>query len=98
MGSLQEGDKQEKHTKDRKSGSAGMPRPTSYAVFCLEKTNKAPLTSPPFPAYEPQPIFFLAAGRSRRLGWARSLVIGAAPLPLTFVAHPSYSHTSLDPY
>src|SRR5690606_39873479 len=24
---------------DRKSGSAGMPRPTSYAVFCLEKKN-----------------------------------------------------------
>src|SRR5688572_33119908 len=27
------GDKQE----DRKSGSAGMPRPISYAVFCLKK-------------------------------------------------------------
>src|SRR5699024_12117487 len=26
--------------KDRKSGSAGMPRPISYAVFCL-KTNSA---------------------------------------------------------
>src|SRR5436305_7809901 len=24
---------------DRKSGSAGMPRPISYAVFCLKKTN-----------------------------------------------------------
>src|SRR5437879_8387188 len=24
---------------DRKSGSAGMPRPRSYAVFCLKKTN-----------------------------------------------------------
>src|SRR5438309_2441601 len=24
-------------TKDRKSGSAGMPRPISYAVFCLKK-------------------------------------------------------------
>src|SRR5437764_11293938 len=34
MGSLQEGDKQEK---DRKSGSAGMPRPNSYAVSCLKK-------------------------------------------------------------
>src|SRR5689334_15599858 len=29
---IQEGDKQ-----DRKSGSAGMPRPISYAVFCLKK-------------------------------------------------------------
>src|SRR5258708_27192316 len=26
-------------TKDRKSGSAGMPRPISYAVFCLKKKN-----------------------------------------------------------
>src|SRR5690606_39430714 len=27
---------------DRKSGSAGMPRPNSYAVFCLEKKNEGP--------------------------------------------------------
>src|SRR5438477_9145147 len=26
---------------DRKSGSAGMPRPISYAVFCLKKKNGA---------------------------------------------------------
>src|SRR5947207_10292439 len=26
---------------DRKSGSAGMPRPISYAVFCLKKKNPA---------------------------------------------------------
>src|SRR5690349_24185063 len=26
---------------DRKSGSAGMPRPISYAVFCLKKKTKA---------------------------------------------------------
>src|SRR5260370_17684865 len=25
------------YTQDRKSGSAGMPRPISYAVFCLKK-------------------------------------------------------------
>src|SRR5438128_4901878 len=25
---------------DRKSGSAGMPRPTSYAVFCLKKKSE----------------------------------------------------------
>src|SRR5438552_11240030 len=25
---------------DRKSGSAGMPRPISYAVFCLKKKNR----------------------------------------------------------
>src|SRR5207302_4986183 len=28
-------------TKDRKSGSAGMPRPISYAVFCLKKKKTA---------------------------------------------------------
>src|SRR5207245_5345108 len=27
-------------SKDRKSGSAGMPRPISYAVFCLKKKTK----------------------------------------------------------
>src|SRR5437588_6027295 len=26
--------------KDRKSGSAGMPRPISYAVFCLKKKSR----------------------------------------------------------
>src|SRR5262249_56440246 len=31
-------------TKDRKSGSAGMPRPISYAVFCLKKKNSAATT------------------------------------------------------
>src|SRR5436190_7858815 len=29
---------------DRKSGSAGMPRPISYAVFCLKKKNKITFT------------------------------------------------------
>src|SRR5205814_4913927 len=29
--------------KDRKSGSAGMPRPISYAVFCLKKKKTKPL-------------------------------------------------------
>src|SRR5689334_23507410 len=27
--------------RDRKSGSAGMPRPISYAVFCLKKKNQS---------------------------------------------------------
>src|SRR5438034_5415151 len=33
---------EEKHwgLRDRKSGSAGMPRPISYAVFCLKKKKK----------------------------------------------------------
>src|SRR5438094_7795241 len=29
---------------DRKSGSAGMPRPISYAVFCLKKKKKQPIS------------------------------------------------------
>src|SRR5689334_25433964 len=29
--------------KDRKSGSAGMPRPISYAVFCLKKKKSSEL-------------------------------------------------------
>src|SRR5438477_1680520 len=29
-----------RHPRDRKSGSAGMPRPISYAVFCLKKKNE----------------------------------------------------------
>src|SRR5437763_10274438 len=31
--------------RDRKSGSAGMPRPISYAVFCLKKKKQALKTS-----------------------------------------------------
>src|SRR5438094_3634103 len=30
---------------DRKSGSAGMPRPISYAVFCLKKKKKIELVT-----------------------------------------------------
>src|SRR5438552_13934272 len=30
---------------DRKSGSAGMPRPTSYAVFCLKKKKRLQVKS-----------------------------------------------------
>src|SRR4051812_49747471 len=34
---------------DRKSGSAGMPRPISYAVFCLKKKkNTADRSMPPY--------------------------------------------------
>src|SRR5262249_59552194 len=31
--------------RDRKSGSAGMPRPISYAVFCLKKKKKCKNTT-----------------------------------------------------
>src|SRR5688572_31122589 len=36
------------HCVDRKSGSAGMPRPISYAVFCLKKKTRSvgPLNQP----------------------------------------------------
>src|SRR5438874_8852096 len=33
--------------RDRKSGSAGMPRPISYAVFCLKKKRKTHATDSP---------------------------------------------------
>src|SRR5438309_4292307 len=33
--------------KDRKSGSAGMPRPISYAVFCLKKKRRPRLVPRP---------------------------------------------------
>src|SRR5437660_1803244 len=38
--------------RDRKSGSAGMPRPISYAVFCLKKKTdpQAPLAEADAPA------------------------------------------------
>src|SRR5260370_7754884 len=37
-------------TRDRKSGSAGMPRPISYAVFCLKKKTPHP------PPHTPAPV------------------------------------------
>src|SRR5947208_12051129 len=42
--------------RDRKSGSAGMPRPISYAVFCLKKKKKRNPYRYPFPRH----------GRNRR--------------------------------
>src|SRR2546423_3608285 len=39
------------NTIDRKSGSAGMPRPISYAVFCLKK--KKVTQSPSFASWSP---------------------------------------------
>src|SRR5206468_11001423 len=37
---LKQNAKREMRLRDRKSGSAGMPRPISYAVFCLKKKKK----------------------------------------------------------
>src|SRR5438094_4220952 len=36
---------------DRKSGSAGMPRPISYAVFCLKKKKKCTTDSKKYAKY-----------------------------------------------
>src|SRR5438309_7987726 len=36
---------------DRKSGSAGMPRPISYAVFCLKKKKRQSVGHARFPNY-----------------------------------------------
>src|SRR5256885_12847152 len=35
-------------SRDRKSGSAGMPRPISYAVFCLKKKSEQPFDAAKF--------------------------------------------------
>src|SRR5438093_9343507 len=53
--------------RDRKSGSAGMPRPISYAVFCLKK--KTPATGPLQPRRQDEPppsAYRQRAGRSGR--------------------------------
>src|SRR5262245_64595657 len=49
-------------SEDRKSGSAGMPRPISYAVFCLKKKRHVTprgrytsLRAPPTVSSRPQP-------------------------------------------
>src|SRR5689334_23604932 len=54
---------------DRKSGSAGMPRPISYAVFCLKKKSRTEPTrllparitpsEPPPAFYRPVPHIYL---------------------------------------
>src|SRR5437868_12946742 len=49
--------------KDRKSGSAGMPRPISYAVFCLKKKRQTTTRSKD-----------LSAPKRRRCSGARSSV------------------------
>src|SRR5437867_6198280 len=36
---------------DRKSGSAGMPRPTAYAVFCLKKKTEVRAPGPRFSSF-----------------------------------------------
>src|SRR5689334_2521752 len=51
------------NSRDRKSGSAGMPRPNSYAVFCLKKKKLFPLGprfSIDFPHETLPLVFFLS--------------------------------------
>src|SRR5687767_15230938 len=71
--------------RDRKSGSAGMPRPISYAVFCLKKKKKsstsrspklqanreAPLSDAPSTVASPSgsPGPYLVQNRSQSLVW-----------------------------
>src|SRR5436305_1185311 len=43
---------------DRKSGSAGMPRPISYAVFCLKKKKKKKTTTTQYYTYYHSLFFF----------------------------------------
>src|SRR5438552_12462118 len=62
---------------DRKSGSAGMPRPISYAVFCLKKKKRDR------PAHEPRPPI-----PSR---WPPSERASTARLPRTST-HPRSAH------
>src|SRR5436305_7715401 len=50
---------------DRKSGSAGMPRPISYAVFCLKKKNNL-FRAHVLPRHRAQ-IRLLTAHANRRL-------------------------------
>src|SRR4028119_376448 len=63
---------------DRKSGSAGMPRPISYAVFCLKKTDRHRHPPPPTPApfHRPHPPPRPAALRQHRV---RGGAAGAGP-------------------
>src|SRR5438874_6780232 len=42
------------HSQDRKSGSAGMPRPISYAVFCLKKKTRRCIRGAPNLAEPPR--------------------------------------------
>src|SRR5204863_4102522 len=56
-------------TPDRKSGSAGMPRPISYAVFCLKKkTVRRPVASRFL--FRPHAAQRSASGRTGRGGRA----------------------------
>src|SRR5438132_9584364 len=65
------------NTVDRKSGSAGMPRPISYAVFCLKKKKQHMKSTAPkrqtWSGSTRPPTPLIQSGRSAsRLRWASS--------------------------
>src|SRR5437867_9844581 len=51
---------------DRKSGSAGMPRPSSYAVFCLKKKTRSRSRSSSDAGWSAKPPSRVSLRRSRR--------------------------------
>src|SRR5438552_8837892 len=51
-------------TPDRKSGSAGMPRPISYAVFCLKKKKRLPHRDSKSQKFDPDSIRATSSNRS----------------------------------
>src|SRR5690554_7218948 len=57
---------------DRKSGSAGMPRPISYAVFCLKKT-KPPVTYAP--SSDPRLACHLISGQAQEIVRGRVVLL-----------------------
>src|SRR5438552_10141402 len=66
-------------TLDRKSGSAGMPRPISYAVFCLKKKKKISTNIKSCEDhYTPPPITEVTSG-VRSLQSRRHSAIGSKP-------------------
>src|SRR5689334_21336154 len=71
--------------RDRKSGSAGMPRPTSYAVFCLKKKRRAGhrrgLRAAPRPHRRGAERARADRARLARVSALRSLILAAADSP-----------------
>src|SRR5205823_10873883 len=66
-----------RNRQDRKSGSAGMPRPISYAVFCLKKKKYGDATSARVIIYMPMvPAAAVALLACARLGAVHSVISG----------------------
>src|SRR5438132_3621519 len=61
-----EHDQKTDQTSDRKSGSAGMPRPISYAVFCLKKKKKKTTRRSPPPTKTSESTSYATASANAR--------------------------------